>query len=73
MLRTCNKAIEIIDRSDERSHQGDFRVGLAEVLRLAGRTDESIPVLEEALERYEQKENRVSADTTRTLLAEAGG
>jgi len=55
------------------SHQGDFRVGLAEVLRLAGRTDESIPVLEQALERYEQKENRVSADTTRALLAEAGG
>ena len=55
------------------SHQGDFRVGLAEVLRLAGRTDESIPVLEQALERYEQKENRVSADTKRALLAEAGG
>ena len=38
---------------------------------VAGRTDESIPVLEEALERYEQKENRVSADATSALLAEA--
>jgi len=28
-------------------------------------------VLEQALERYEQKENRVSADATRALLAEA--
>jgi len=55
------------------SHQGDFRVGLAEVLRLAGRTDESISVLEQPLERYEQKKNRVSADTTRALLDEAGG
>jgi len=53
--------------------QGDLRVGLAEVLRLAGRTDESIPVLQEALERYEQKENRVSADATRALLAELRG
>jgi class 3 adenylate cyclase/tetratricopeptide (TPR) repeat protein len=67
----AREAVEIIDRSDELSHQGDLRVGLAEVLRLAGRTDESIPVLEQALERYEQKENRVSADATRALLAEA--
>jgi len=71
--RLAREAIEIIDRSDELSHQGDFRVGLAEVLQLAGRSDESIPILEEALERYEQKENRVAADTTRALLAEARG
>ena len=36
--RLAREAIEIIDRSDELSHQGDFRVGLAEVLQLAGRT-----------------------------------
>ncbi len=71
--RFAREAVEIIDRSDELSHQGDLRVGLANVLRLAGRTDESIPVLEDALARYEQKENRVSADTTRALLAEAHG
>ncbi len=71
--RLAREAIEIIDRSDELSHQGDFRVGLAEVLQLAGRSDESIPILEEALERYEQKENRVAADTTRALLADARG
>ena len=71
--RLAREAIEIIDRSDELSHQGDFRVGLAEVLQLAGRTDESIPVLEEALARYEQKENRVSADATRALLVELRG
>ncbi len=71
--RLAREAIEIIDRSDELSHQGDFRVGLAEVLQVAGRTDESIPVLEEALGRYEQKENRVSADATRALLVELRG
>ena len=71
--RLAREAIEIIDRSDELSHQGDFRVGLAEVLQVAGRTDESIPVLEEALARYEQKENRVSADATRALLVELRG
>jgi class 3 adenylate cyclase/tetratricopeptide (TPR) repeat protein len=69
----AREAVEIIDRSDELSHQGDVRVSLAEVLRLAGRTEESIPVLEEALERYEQKENRVAADSTRALLANARG
>jgi predicted amidophosphoribosyltransferase len=62
-----------IDRSDELSHQADFRVTLAEVLRLAGRTDESISLLEQALERYEQKGNRVSADATRALLDENAG
>jgi hypothetical protein len=55
------------------SHQADFRVTLAEVLRLAGRTDESISLLEQALERYEQKGNRVSADATRALLDENAG
>ena len=34
---------------------------------------ESIPVLQQALECYEQKGNRVSADATGALLAEAGG
>ena len=52
------------------SHQGDFRVGLAEVLRLAGRTDESISVLEQALERYEQKKNLAMSAQVRDRLAE---
>jgi class 3 adenylate cyclase/tetratricopeptide (TPR) repeat protein len=71
--RLAREAVDIIDRSDELSHQGDLRADLAEVLQLAGRTGESIAVLEQALERYEQKENRVSADTTRALLAELRG
>jgi hypothetical protein len=60
-------------RSPGLSHQADFRVTLAEVLRLAGRPDESISLLEQALERYEQKGNRVSADATRALLDENAG
>ena len=70
--RLAREAIDLIDQSDELCHQADLRAGLAEVLRLAGRTGESIPLLEQALERYEQKGNRVSADATRALIAEAG-
>jgi tetratricopeptide (TPR) repeat protein len=66
----ARESIELIDQSDELSHQADQRVGLAEVLRLAGRTEEAIPVLRDALDRYERKENDVSAAATRTLLSD---
>jgi hypothetical protein len=45
-------------------------MGLVEVLRLSGRTDEAIQVVEEALARYEQKGNVVMTDATRSLLHE---
>jgi class 3 adenylate cyclase/tetratricopeptide (TPR) repeat protein len=66
----AREAVTIIDRSDEINHQGLLRSGLVEVLRLAGRSDEAKSQLEEALELFEQKENRVMADRTRALLAE---
>lgn len=43
---------------------------LAEVLRLTGRSEEATRVLEEALALHGQKGNIVSAEKTRTLLAE---
>jgi uncharacterized membrane protein YvbJ len=37
---------------------------------LAGRRDDAVPVLEEALARYEQKGNVVMIERTRALLTE---
>ena len=45
-------------------------MGLVEVLRLAGRTDEARDVLVEALARYEQKGNEVMTGRARALLDE---
>ena len=50
--------------------QGDAYADLAEVLILGGRPDEAAAALEQALERYERKENRVSAQRTQARLAE---
>ena len=53
--------------------QGDAYADLAEVLLLGGKRDDAAAALEQALERYERKENLVSAERTRTRLEELGG
>jgi len=68
--RLAREAVATIDRIDEVNHQGNVRIGLVEVLRLAGRNDEAREVLEEALARYEQKGNAVMTDQARTLRDE---
>ncbi len=45
---------------------------LAEVLRLAGRPDEAIATLREALGLFEQREDVVSAAHTRELIDQLG-
>jgi tetratricopeptide (TPR) repeat protein len=67
--RAARRAVEIAERSDFLNHQADMYVALAGVLSLAGRTDEAAAALEEALERYEQKGNVVSAAKARERLA----
>jgi hypothetical protein len=47
-------------------------MALAEVLLAAGRSDQAAHALQEALRLHEQKGNLVSAERTRTLLAELG-
>jgi tetratricopeptide (TPR) repeat protein len=49
------------------------RMDLAHVLLLAGRADEAIPPVREALELYERKENTVMATKARVLLSELAG
>jgi class 3 adenylate cyclase/tetratricopeptide (TPR) repeat protein len=68
----ARKAVEIAAGTDDLNSQGRALMDLAEVLELTGRADEAAPVLERALELFEQKGNVVSADKARALLAQAG-
>ena len=70
--RLASEAVATIDRIDEVNHQAQVRMGLAEVLRLAGKTDEALAALDEARARYEQKGNAVMADRARALLDDLG-
>jgi tetratricopeptide (TPR) repeat protein len=69
-VRLAQEAIDQIDRTDEVNHHAQVRMGLVEVLRLAERPDEAIPVLEQALACYEQKGNVVMAARARALFDE---
>ena len=66
----AREAVAIIERTDGLNFQGDAFCDLAEVLAAAGRTEEAAAALEQALARYERKENLVMAERTRTRLAE---
>ena len=66
--RLARQAVTITDRSDQPNDRGDARVSLAEVLRLASKSKEAIPVLAEALQLFEAKGNDVSANKARGLL-----
>jgi tetratricopeptide (TPR) repeat protein len=50
----AREAVAILDRTDGLMFQGDGRCDLAEVLDQAGRRQEAISVLQQALERYER-------------------
>jgi class 3 adenylate cyclase/tetratricopeptide (TPR) repeat protein len=65
----AREAVAIVEVNDSLDLQGDAYADLAEVLALAGKPDEAASALEQALERYERKENLVSAQRTRERLA----
>jgi tetratricopeptide (TPR) repeat protein len=67
--RLAREAVAIVEENDSLDRQGDAYVDLAEVLALGGKPDEAASALEQALERYERKENRVSAQRARERLA----
>ncbi len=68
--RLARKAVAIGEDTDRLNEQGDTYADLAEVLLLAGKTGEAVAALEQALERYERKGNRVSTQRAQTRLAE---
>jgi class 3 adenylate cyclase/tetratricopeptide (TPR) repeat protein len=68
--RLGREAVAIGQETDMLSQQGDAYTDLGEVLLLAGKPDEAAAALEQAFERYERKENRVSAQRVKKRLAE---
>ncbi len=66
--RIAREAVAIGQTTDDLDGQGDARADLATVLELAGRREESAAELERALELFERKGNRISAERTRARL-----
>ena len=62
------EAVAIGESSDFLLAQADALMDLAEVLRLAGRTEEAISALEQAICRHEQKGNISAVVRARTEL-----
>jgi predicted Zn-dependent protease len=62
--------VAIGDGTDMLSDQGDAWADLAEVLALGGHPEGAVEALEQALARYERKENLVMAERVRARLAE---
>jgi class 3 adenylate cyclase/tetratricopeptide (TPR) repeat protein len=67
--RLGREAVEICDTTDLVDAQGDAYADLAEVLELGGRPEGAVEALEQALARYERKENLVMADRVRARLS----
>jgi tetratricopeptide (TPR) repeat protein len=70
--RLAREAVEVMDRTDYLSSRGDARIGLAYVLRKAGRPKEAADAAREGLDLYERKGDVADAGRTRALLAEIG-
>ena len=62
-------AVAIAETTDLLNNRADAYADLAEALALGGKADEATEALEQALERYERKENLVMAKGTRYWLA----
>ncbi|HJQ74724.1 MAG TPA: AAA family ATPase [Gaiellaceae bacterium] len=65
----AREAMALVDATQALVTQADVRVDLAEVLELAGRREEAVPLLNDALERYERKGALAPAERTRARLA----
>jgi class 3 adenylate cyclase/tetratricopeptide (TPR) repeat protein len=70
--RLASEAVTLIDQTDCLMDRADARMDFGEVLLRAGRPDEAVDVLDEALRLHEQKGNIVSTERARTVLADLG-
>jgi tetratricopeptide (TPR) repeat protein len=68
--RLAREAVAIGEGTDMLSDQGDAYFDLAEVMALGARPKDAAEALEQALARYERKENIVLAERVRGRLAE---
>ena len=66
----AREAVTLAEATDNIDFHGDALMALAEVLCLAERPSEAVPVIEEALHLFELKGNVVSARKARALLGE---
>ena len=66
----AREAVDLALRTDRVDTQTDALMDLAEVLRVGGRSPEAVPIVEDALRRYELKEVRPAAARARALLDE---
>jgi hypothetical protein len=57
-LRLATEAVDLARSADDLDKRGRALIDLAEVLQLAGRSQESVPVLREAMDTFERKGNR---------------
>jgi tetratricopeptide (TPR) repeat protein len=64
----AREALEYVERTDGLAYQGAALTNLAEVLLAAGRTEEAVDSLTQALERYERKRNIALARRVRERL-----
>ena len=67
--RLAGEAVTIGDDTELLDEQGATYADLAEVLLLSDKRDEAAAALEQALERYDRKENLVMAGRMRDRLA----
>jgi Flp pilus assembly protein TadD len=65
----AREAVALVLDGDEPDAQANALMDLAEVLTLAGKTSEAEPVLADAVRRFEEKGNIVSAGRARDIIA----
>jgi Flp pilus assembly protein TadD len=68
--RLAREAVEVIERTDSLTYQGDALCDLADVLTTAGRSDEAAAALTQAFDRYERKRNLIMVRRVRERLVE---
>jgi tetratricopeptide (TPR) repeat protein len=68
--RLARAAVELAEQTDSLKWHGDALMDLAEVLGLAGRSQEAAEAIHQALKLYDQKGNLVLAAKARSLLSE---
>ena len=68
-LQLAREAVDVVEPTDWLNLRADTMMDLAEVLELAGKTNDAAARIEQALALYERKGNLVMAERARARLA----